>query len=226
MIKKELDLKKKSNYFAPLLVYYIDLLDFKKSKPMNKKIIYLLLAFLTLISMKGISQVTYNLKSFKVVISGTSNLHDWTADVTKMQVNTTMDITGNKFAGISSASVVVDANAIDGSEGSIMDGKIRDALKAEQFPKITFQLTSPLNVQPTMGETSASIVGNLTIGGTTLPVTLMVKTTLLPNGEVQIKGAQKIRMTAFKLAPPTAMFGALKTGDDVVVSYTLILKKV
>jgi polyisoprenoid-binding protein YceI len=143
-----------------------------------------------------------------------------------MQINSSMDVTSNKFAGISSATVVVDANAIDGSEGSIMDGKIRDALKAEQFPKITFQLTSPIKVQPTSGETSATITGKLTIGGTTLPVTMMVNTTILPSGEIQIKGAQKIRMTSFKLAPPTAMFGALKTGDDVVVTYTLVLKKV
>ncbi|HUX55018.1 MAG TPA: YceI family protein [Williamwhitmania sp.] len=193
---------------------------------MNKKFAFLLVACLTLLSVQGIGQVAYNLKSFKVVISGTSNLHDWTADVTKMQINSSLDVTSNKFAGISNATVVVDANAIDGSEGSIMDGKIRDALKAEQFPKITFQLTSPINVQPTTGETSATITGKLTIGGTTLPVTIMVNTTILPSGEVQIKGAQKIKMTSFKLAPPTAMFGALKTGDDVVVTYTLVLKKV
>ncbi|HUW05277.1 MAG TPA: YceI family protein [Williamwhitmania sp.] len=193
---------------------------------MNKKFALLFVACLTLLSVQGIGQVAYNLKSFKVVISGTSNLHDWTADVTKMQINSSMDVTSNKFAGISSATVVVDANAIDGSEGSIMDGKIRDALKAEQFPKITFQLTSPIKVQPTSGETSATITGKLTIGGTTLPVTMMVNTTILPSGEIQIKGAQKIRMTSFKLAPPTAMFGALKTGDDVVVTYTLVLKKV
>lgn len=193
---------------------------------MNKKFALLLVACLTLISVQGIGQVAYNLKSFKVVVSGTSNLHDWTADVTKMQINSSMDVTSNKFAGISSATVVVDANAIEGSEGSIMDGKIRDALKADQFPKITFQLTSPIKVQPTSGETSETITGKLTIGGTTLPVTMMVNTTMLPSGEIQIKGAQKIRMTSFKLAPPTAMFGALKTGDDVVVTYTLVLKKV
>jgi Uncharacterized conserved protein len=193
---------------------------------MNKKFIYLLVASFLIISVQGVAQVAYNLKSFKVVISGTSNLHDWTADVTKMQLNSSMSINSNKISGISSATVIVDANTIDGSEGSIMDGKIRDALKAEQFPKITFQLTAPMNLQPNAEDTATTIAGNLTIGGTTQPIVLIVKATILPNGEVQIRGGQKIKMTSFKLSPPTAMFGALKTGDDVVVTYTLILKKV
>jgi len=102
---------------------------------MNKKFIYLLVASFLIISVQGVAQVAYNLKSFKVVISGTSNLHDWTADVTKMQLNSSMRINSNKISGISSATVIVDANTIDGSEGSIMDGKIRDALKANNFPK-------------------------------------------------------------------------------------------
>lgn len=193
---------------------------------MIKKFAYLLVASLMLLSIQSVGQVAYNLKSFKAVISGTSNLHDWTADVTKMQISSNLDISSNKFAGISSATVVVDANAIEGSEGSIMDGKIRDALKAEKFPRITFQTTKPITILPTSEETSVSVSGNLTIGGTTLPVTLIFKTAILPNGEIEIKGTQKIRMTAFKLEPPTAMFGALKTGDEVVVTYSIVLHKV
>jgi len=83
-----------------------------------------------------------------------------------------------------------------------------------------------MNLQPNAEDTATTIAGNLTIGGTTQPIVLIVKATILPNGEVQIRGGQKIKMTSFKLSPPTAMFGALKTGDDVVVTYTLILKKV
>jgi len=32
-------------------------------------------------------------------------------------------------------------------------------------------------------------------------------------------------MTEYKMSPPTAMFGTLKTGDDVVVKFDITYKK-
>jgi hypothetical protein len=34
-----------------------------------------------------------------------------------------------------------------------------------------------------------------------------------------------MKMTSFKVDPPTAMWGVIKSGDDITVNFTLVLKK-
>ena len=171
------------------------------------------------------AQTSYNLKSYKIVIKGSSNLHDWTADVKKMGIATSLNNTDGNLVGITSANVDIDVASLKASEGSIMDGKMRDALNFEKFPKITFTMSNETFPTQSTGEFSTTITGNLTISGTTQKVTLPVKVRVLANGEIEFSGAQKFKMTAFKVKPPTAMFGAMKTTDDITINYLVTLKK-
>ena len=171
------------------------------------------------------AQTNYNLKSYKIVIKGSSNLHDWTADVKKMGIATSMNNIDGNLIGITSANVDIDVASLKASEGSIMDGKMREALNFEKFPKITFTMSNETFPTQSSGEFSTTITGNLTISGTTQKVTLPVKVRVLPNGEIEFSGAQKFKMTAFKVKPPTAMFGAMKTTDDITINYLVTLKK-
>jgi polyisoprenoid-binding protein YceI len=43
----------------------------------------------------------------------------------------------------------------------------------------------------------------------------------LPNGTVNATGMVPIKMTDFGIKPPTAMFGTLRTGDEVKVNFAL-----
>jgi hypothetical protein len=40
-----------------------------------------------------------------------------------------------------------------------------------------------------------------------------------PSGVVNVKGIVPLKMTDFGVDPPTAMLGALKTGDDIKINY-------
>jgi len=171
------------------------------------------------------AQTSYNLKSYKVVVKGSSNVHDWTADVKKMGIASVINTTEGNLVGISSANVDIDVATLKASEGSIMDGKMRDALNAEKFPKITFSMSNVSFPAQAAGEFNTTITGNLTISGTTQKVTLPVKVRVLANGEIEFSGAQKFKMTSFKVSPPTAMFGAMKTTDDITINYLITLKK-
>ena len=41
---------------------------------------------------------------------------------------------------------------------------------------------------------------------------------------ITFNGSYKLKMTEYKVDPPTAMLGAIKTGDGIEVKYNLILK--
>jgi hypothetical protein len=43
----------------------------------------------------------------------------------------------------------------------------------------------------------------------------------ISNNRVIIKGSKDINMNDFKIKPPTAMLGTLKTGETVVISFLL-----
>jgi len=94
---------------------------------------FVLISFVTKIS----AQEAYSVKSHEVVISGTSNIHDWTAQV--------INLSGlAKIAEglLSEVKISVDAKTLKSSKGSIMDGKMQDALNTKKFPKINYKLIS------------------------------------------------------------------------------------
>ncbi|SDC46194.1 YceI family protein [Williamwhitmania taraxaci] len=192
---------------------------------MLKKSLLLATVFCLAFVQLGIGQTSYNLKSYKITIKGTSNLHDWSADVKKMGVASNLNITEGSLSGITTAMIDIDAATLEASEGSIMSGKMRSALNAEKYPKITFSASNLSIPAQASGEFSTTIMGNLTISGTTQKVSLPVKVRILANGEVEFSGSQKFKMTSFKVTPPTAMFGAMKTGDEVNIVYLITLKK-
>jgi hypothetical protein len=150
----------------------------------------------------------------KMVITGTSTVHDWESVVTKFSV------TGNwneSTVTVLKASATV--LSIESGK-SIMDRKTFDALQSEKFPEITLT-ADRLNVagQKVTG------MASLKIAGVSRQVT--ISSNILSNTatQVKLKGEIPIKMSDYGIAPPTAMFGSLKTGDDVVVRYEFTLNK-
>jgi polyisoprenoid-binding protein YceI len=68
-------------------------------------------------------------------------------------------------------------------------------------------------------------MASLKIAGVSRQVT--ISSNILSNTatQVKLKGEIPITMSDYGIAPPTAMFGSLKTGDDVVVRYEFTLNK-
>ncbi len=84
----------------------------------------------------------------------------------------------------SSVTVTIDAASISTGFGPLDDHiKSKDFLEVETYPEITFVSTS---VKKT-GDTTADVMGDLTIHGVTKPVTL--KTTMTHRGEHPLGGA-------------------------------------
>ena len=102
---------------------------------------------------------------------------------------------------------------------SIMDDKAYDAVQADDYPEIIFSAK-------TLQISGNSIVGkgNLVIGGESRVIDLDAE--IVKNGaEMQLQGKVPLKMSDFDITPPTAMFGTLKTGDEVVIHYDIFLTK-
>lgn len=168
-------------------------------------------------SLQGVAQ-NVSVASVQILIHGTSSLHDWTSEAKESKLTLQVNSENGKVTGISSVNLKVPVKGIKSTKGSIMDNKTYDALKADKFPEISFQLNKISNVSSS-GTVSAS--GKLTIAGKTKDVVLSAKMKDLGGGSYEVTGTHPVKMTEYDMKPPTAMMGAIKVGDDVRIEYTV-----
>lgn len=185
----------------------------------------LLLILLCTTSVMALQAQSFWLSKSSVTIAGTSTMHDWTADVNKVWGNATMAVNNNALEGISALTVEMEVMSIKSPKGNMMDNNIYDALKAKKNPKISFVLSKVNSVKAAGGEFAVAASGNLTVAGVTKAMDLNVTAKMLPNGGIQFKGSKKFKMSDFKVDPPSFMFGAMKTGDDVTISFDVTFSK-
>lgn len=160
----------------------------------------------------------------KLVIEGTSNIHDW--DMTSKQGQCSAEFLfapGGHLAGLSSLQFTVPAESLK-SDKKAMDKNTYKALNTEKHGTISFASSSAV-VRPNAGSGfTLTTRGNLTISGVTRVVDLIANGVLNPDKSITYSGTYKLKMTDYKVTPPSIMFGAIKTGDAVIVKFDLILR--
>lgn len=186
---------------------------------MNTKNLLLIVFYIVLASLPVFSQNGYVVKNFEMAVAGTSTLHDWESEVTKVSADASLDISGAQLEGINSLKVTVAAKGIVSSKGRIMDNKTYEALKADKFPSITFRLD-----KATVNGSAVQATGKLTIAGKTQTVSLNATSKVDSAGNITFSGSKAIKMTDYGMDPPTALMGTVKTGDEVTIKYELTLK--
>lgn len=166
----------------------------------------------------------YTSKVQKMVVSGTSTLHDWSAPASNLTAKGDITIQNTSLQAISSLNVVCVAKSIK-SEKESMDEKIYDALKADDYPNITYTLSRVNSLTKSGDDWVVETTGTLTIGGTAKSVDMTVKAKVQPDGEIVFTGTKKITLTSFNLERPSAMLGVIKCGDDITLTFSLTMKK-
>jgi polyisoprenoid-binding protein YceI len=169
------------------------------------------------------AQSNFTLKSVRATIQGTSSLHDWESDITKIMFQGSLHSEGKDLKTIKGVEVKVPVQGIKSKEGRIMDNKTYDAFKSEKHPFIIYSFNLAQAKTDNNNSVSIETTGNLTMAGTTKPVALTAKGKVLGNGDLQLMISKKLKMTDFKMVPPTAMMGAIKVGDEVTVNFNLVL---
>lgn len=172
--------------------------------------------------MSSTTQAPYIIKTSKVTVTGTSTLHEWESEVTKVEWTGFFDIENNMLKGIRDVVVKIPVTSIKSEHGKMMDNKTYDAFEAEKNPAILFKLTDA-KISGTAADLTIQANGSLTMKGVTKPAALTVKGKLLANGDLQLIGSKKLNMKDFSMEPPTAMMGTIKVGEEVTVNFNLTI---
>jgi polyisoprenoid-binding protein YceI len=160
-------------------------------------------------------------------VEGTSTLHDWTCRTQTLDATIEFEAKAAEQLGtappaaLRRVQVKVPVKSLKCGHGG-MDNNLYKALNADATPEISYIMAS---FEPAPGENDASFglktVGTLTIVGTERRIAMDITATRLSDGSVKAVGAVPIKMSDFGIKPPTAMFGRIKTGDDVKVKFEL-----
>lgn len=174
----------------------------------------------------AIGQSEYKLTNHWMVIKGTSNLHNWESKVNDLRCAANMTITPTlSVKSINSLTVEIPVKSIKSEKGSIMDNKTYDALNAGSHSNITLKLVSVNKIDNKPDGVTISATCNLTISGVTNKVDINVSGKANADGSIRLAGSKKIKMTDYKIKPPTALLGSLTTGDEVEIAFNIVLKK-
>jgi hypothetical protein len=188
-----------------------------------------LLFILVLISSVSRGQGTYALAPTgnKMIIKGTSTLHDWQCKVEQMGGQMSATITSGTLKEIQSLTFSATVSSIRSikENGEYyekgMDKNVYKALKSDQHAAITFALRKVNSITPAANKVTLAATGTLTIAGTPKDVTLTVTGT--PSGTgYAFEGSFPMKMTDFKVDPPTALLGTIKTGDAITIEFRTI----
>ena len=169
------------------------------------------------------AQTAFKTTEGEVTVKGTSNIHDWDMKTETGNVNAMMTMTNGEITGIKSLDFIMLVKSMKSGQ-SIMDTRAQKALKTDANPNISYKLTSANVTSPAKGKYVIKTEGNLTIAGATKPVSMIVNGTLNSDGSMQLTGTHKMKMSDFKIPPPSYMLGAMKVYDDLTISFNLKLK--
>ena len=159
----------------------------------------------------------------KFTITGTSTLSDWEVVCPGVSdMPSTITFNPQKPEQIAEFGFKVPVETMDGGRGSSMNDKIKTAFVSTENPYVQFVQTQPASVTSagSPGSFTINSTGTLSMAGMDKTVTVQSKAEVIDDALV-ISGFKNMKFSEFNMTPPSAMFGQIKTHDDIVVSYEL-----
>lgn len=158
-------------------------------------------------------------QSSSLNVHGTSNVHDW--DMKPTTISGILALNNSKE--ISAIQIKIAVNSLK-SKSSIMDGKTYDAFDFKNNPNITFLLTDTVQEKLSENDQEVTLTGNLSLHGQTRKINIKAMAKITKSGDYQLKATVPLRMTDYKIKPPTAFMGTMKTGDEVTIKFDVSFK--
>lgn len=191
-----------------------------------KKLALYIPVFLLFFVQIGQTQTSYKLdpnSDSKVMIEGTSNVHDWECPVNQFSISADIneealqDSTTDSF--LSSYDFTAKVKSIE-CDKSKMNKKTYEILKSDEHPDITFAGNS---VTMMAASDSMEVTGDLTIAGKTKTVTFPVAVEELAKDKYNFSGKYKIHTKDYGVERVKMFFGAIKTGGDVTIPFDVTM---
>ena len=161
-------------------------------------------------------------------IEGTSTMHGFTCKTDQMEAYIDVDPAfrikqlTEVAHPIVKTRVVIPVKSLKCGEGKMNDN-MYSTLQADKNPTITYVLSSYTLIEGSATETAfgANTEGQLTISGKDKMIDMPIKAVRLADGSVMATGKYTLLMTDYGIKPPKFMFGALKVGNEVKVSFNI-----
>ncbi|MDQ7041648.1 MAG: YceI family protein [Rhodothermus sp.] len=178
-------------------------------------------AMLLMLSVQPASCYVLNPAKSQVWIEGRATLKRFSCRATQVEGHGVVEA-----GGAMQAQLVVAVQAFDCGEPS-MNRDLQQALQADRFPAIRFVLGKVAVLEaPTVDSVRLDVTGALTIAGVTRTVRFVASGQLLVAGRVRLTGLLPLKLTDFKVKPPTALFGLVRVYDQITVHFDLVVQPV
>jgi polyisoprenoid-binding protein YceI len=183
-----------------------------------------LMIILLLYAIAAFSQTEYRLsvKDSKMIIRGTSSLHNWQCKAEQISGQMNVQVDGDKLVNVQSLSVNIQSISIKSIQENgayfdkNMDKNVYKALQADRHPAILFNLTNL-----TLSNTTANVTGLLKIAGKSNEIKFNARHSKIAGGMV-FEGKVPLKMTDYNVDPPTALFGTIRTGNEITVEFKMV----
>lgn len=168
----------------------------------------------------------------KVTVSGGSNVHDWSCSTNDLRATIEVEQgfeskpLGELAQPVSRVAVAIPVKSLKCGKGK-MDENLYKALRADAYPEITYVMTSlTVDMAATSGDKlAATVVGDLTVAGTTARVEMPLTADRQPGGKARGEGSLALKMTDVGVKPPTALMGTMRTKNEITISFVVLLDK-
>lgn len=181
----------------------------------NQSTRYLFALVLLILTLPAVGQQVFSLSGSQTMkVSGTSTIHDWEMIANSgLKGTSSLNLENGKLKGIKSLTIEMPVKSLKSGKNS-MDKNAYEALSEEKFPTIKFELTELKEIN---GNT-VKATGQLTISGKTKVIPMEVKYVVNGNS-IRFSGSHGITFKEFGVDPPTAVFGTIKTGNELTLDF-------
>jgi len=189
-------------------------------------LIFICIAAGTKLQAQAVYKVT-GTKDNVVKISGKSNVHDWTMIAENPVCEANFGPVSAE-AGVPKNLVLLNFSVKSKSlksESESMNNRTYKAIKADAYPDIEFKLREARITPLQKNSFIVNATGALTIAGVSKLITLQVNGEVKAGNTILCTGQKEIKLTDYGIQPPSFMLGAMKVGNDLIISFTLNFKK-
>jgi polyisoprenoid-binding protein YceI len=160
-------------------------------------------------------------------IQGTSTIHDWESKATRLEFSIEPAVEDEleslvRGGGVTAGTLRVPVAEMKSHKDGL-DKNMRKALSADRHPMIEFHLVK-YTVTAHAGADSFLVKadGKLKIAGVEKPVEIETGARREGAG-LRLRGREPVLMSDYGIKPPVMMLGTVKTGNEVMVYFDLLL---
>ena len=186
----------------------------------------LLFASLLMVSLTTLlAQNKYHASNITIRMEGTSTFHDWHMTSQQAATNVASNFNNASLTAMPSLIFTLPVEALKSGTKALNNNAYK-ALKSSKYPTITFT-SGYANIRPDgVNKYTLTVQGKLNVAGVTKDIEVVANCVVNPvTMAIEASGSYKLKMTDYQVDPPSFMFGAMKTGNEVTIKFNVTLSK-